>query len=73
MALSCFRTSSMVLSKITSPSQLNVIPGVRNSSKNKRIDRMISMQSNNQYPRALTKLVIFAHFEINSHIIDVKN
>ena len=33
---------------------------------------MISLQSNDQYPRALTELVIFAHSEINSHLIDVK-
>ena len=33
---------------------------------------MISMQSNDQYLRAFTELVIFAHSEINSHIIDVK-
>ena len=33
---------------------------------------MISVQSNDQNPRALTELVIFAHSDINNHIIDVK-
>ena len=68
MALSHFCTSSMALSKIISPSQLDVIPGVRNYLKHKRIVRMISEQSNDQYPRALTELVIFAHSKINNHI-----
>ena len=72
MALSCFHTSSVTLSKITSSSQLNVILGVRNSLKHKRIVRMISMESNDHYPRAFTELVIFAHSKIHSHIINVK-
>ena len=33
---------------------------------------MISVQSNDQFSRALTELVIFAHSKINSHITDVK-
>ena len=68
MALSRFCTSSMALSKIISLSQLDVIPGVRNHLKHKRNVRMISEQSNDQYPRALTELVIFAHSKINNHI-----
>ena len=31
---------------------------------------MILEQSNDQYPRALTELVIFAHSKINNHIQD---
>ena len=53
---------------LPSPSQLDFIPGVRNSLKHKRIVRIISVQSNDQYPRALRELVIFAHSKINNHI-----
>ena len=72
MALSCFRSSSMALSKITTPSQVNVNTGVRNSLKHERIVRMISVQSNDQYLGALTELVMFAHSKMNSHLINVK-
>ena len=68
MALSRFCTSSMALSKIISPSQLDVIPGVRNYMKYKRIVRMISEQSNDQYQRVLTELVMFVHSKMNNHI-----
>ena len=68
MALSRFCASSMALSMIISPSQLDVIPGVRNYLKHKRIVRMISEQNNDQYQRALTELVIFAHSKMNNHI-----
>ena len=57
----------MALSNIISPSQLDVIPGVRNYLKHERIVRMISEQSHDQYPRALTELVIFAHSKINNY------
>ena len=68
MALSRFCTSSMALSEIISSSQLDVIPGVGNYLKHKGIVRMISEQNSDQYPRALTELIIFAHSEINNHI-----
>ena len=50
------------------PSQLDVIPGVRNYLKHKRIVRMILEQSNDQYQRALTELVIFAHSKMDNRI-----